>query len=189
MIIFLDIETISNGKLNDKRLEYGDKASYLPELNEIVTICVWYKQDAIKIKNLDGSEKDQIKEFFAMIKWKTLCWFNIKKFDLPFIVKRALHYGLRIPDELKIYGKKPREVTNVIDLQEVYAYWVFGAVGNTDLVCSHLLIDNPKEAGVDWSMVQELYDDWQIDKIVEYCKSDVKSTIDMYDKFLELNML
>lgn len=189
MIIFFDIETISNDRLHDKRGEYADKSHFLPEFNQIITICVWYKTDEIKIKNLEWSEEAQIQEFFKIIKWNIMCWFNVKRFDIPFIIKRALFYGLRIPDELKIYGKKPRDINNVIDLQEVYAYGVFGSVGDTELVCSHLWLENPKEQGIDWSKVQGLYDNWQIDQIIEYCKRDVKSTIDMYSKFLELNLL
>ena len=192
MIIFLDIETIQETKFfQPSDVErYGDKMKFMPEFTKILTICVGKDdKDWIIVDNLKWTEREQIETFFEMI-WKNkLCWFNIKGFDIPFIVKRALKLRIKIPSALKVDGKKPREITNIIDLQEVYRVWVFGASGNLDLVCKHLWITSPKDDGIDGSKVQEYHDAGKDDEIIEYCKRDVQATIDLYKYFKEFNLM
>lgn len=194
--IFFDIECIFD-ELHKQDLEkmkekYGDdKISFLPELNKVLTICVWYIWDdwEYKIKWLEWSEEEQINKFFEMSEKYNLCWFNINNFDIPFIIKRALWLWIRIPDKLKIFGKKPRELTNIIDLQEVYKMNVWGAIWNLDTTCKHLWIISPKEEWISWADVQELHNEWHDDMIIEYCIRDVERCIKLYERFLELNMI
>lgn len=82
----------------------------MPEYNKILTITVGVNtKEGIKIENLQGLESDQIKKFFEIVEKdynKTapiLCGHNIKNFDLPFIIKRALYHGIKIPQRLKAY--------------------------------------------------------------------------------------
>lgn len=72
----------------------------MPEYNKILTITVGVKTvEGLKIENLPGSEKEQIEKFFEIAsklynkKEASFCGHNIKNFDLPFIIKRALHHG------------------------------------------------------------------------------------------------
>lgn len=221
MIIFFDIETISEFSLKSRNLggstlielnenieiyntykdyqslqeKYGEGLNFMPEYNKILTIVVGVKtNEGIQIKNLDGSEQDQIKKFFEIVEKdynKTapiLCGHNIKNFDLPFIIKRALKYGIKIPQRLKAHGKKPREMENILDLFEVYKYLSFSGKGSLDLICNFLDIPTPKQ-GIDGSQVQKYFDDWKESEILEYCKRDVEATMKVYDKFLELNLI
>jgi len=195
-IIFFDLECVFDELHKqdlDKMIEkYGeDKLGFLPELNKILTISVWYVADNWEyvLKWLEWSEAEQIKEFFKLAEKYNLCWFNIQNFDLPFIIKRALWLWIKIPYALKWYWKKPREITNIIDLQEVYKMNVWWAIWNLDLTCKHLWITSPKEEWISWADVQQLHNEWQDDMIVEYCTRDVKSCIQLYEKFLELNII
>lgn len=191
MIIFFDIETISDWDYKEKYIElYWDKINFLPELNKILTICLWTEtKEWIIIKNLEWDEKTQIIWFFNAIKWNKLSWFNIKKFDIPFIIKRALYYQLEIPNDLKIYWKKPWEIDNVIDLQEIYNYWIFWAIWNLDLICNFIWITSPKSWNIDWSQVQEFYNNWKWNEIIDYCKRDVIATIELYNYFKKYNLI
>lgn len=194
MLIFFDIETVydDNHKQDiDSLMEkYWDKCDFLPELTKILTICVWYKSNEweIRIKNIEWTEEEQIKEFFLLAEKNNLCWFNILNFDIPFVIKRALHYWIRIPDRLKFYWKKPWELSHLIDLQEVYKINVWWWIWNLDLVSKHLWIDSPKDK-ISWKELQQYHDDWKDEDIIEYCKKDVKACIEVYEKFLLLNLI
>lgn len=194
-IIFFDVETIYNED-NKQDLDsciekYGDRCDFMPELNKILCICVWYIQPdwMYKIKNLEWNEEEQIRKFFELSEKYNLCGFNILNFDLPFIIKRALSLWIKIPNSLKIYWKKPREITNVIDLKDIYKYWVFWWIWDLDIVTKSLWVVSPKEQWMSWKDVQKYYDDRKEDEIIKYCCRDVQAVIDLYNKFLILNLI
>lgn len=215
MILFIDIEVASSfsnwerllkeNEVADEttqdwheryeklREKYWEKMNFMPEYNKILTLVVWVEVNwEIKTNILKWDEKKIIEDFFEIV-WKTknckVCWFNIMWFDIPFLVKRAIHYKIRIPDFFRIYWKPKWELINFIDLKDVYSYWVFGAFWNLDLVCEHLWIKSPKDEWIDWSMVQEFYDEWKEEDIYKYCERDVKATIFLYKEFLNLNLI
>lgn len=210
MIIYFDIETVQDGEnvaeFNEAALieRYGEKFNFMPEFNRIFTIAVWtVTKEGNVIKNLEWSEEEQIRKFFDVVnttykvqengrtvdKPVILCWFNIKGFDLPFIIKRALKYQIDIPNSIKFYGTKPWDLEHILDLQEVYKCGVFAAPGNLDLICNYLGITSPKSDWIDGSQVQEFYNKWELEKVKEYCRKDVEATIKVYKYFLEYNLI
>jgi predicted PolB exonuclease-like 3'-5' exonuclease len=196
MYIYFDIETVrdeailSRYNIEKMRAKYWEKLDFAPEMTKIVTITMWTRtKEWIAVKNLEWDEKEQIQKFFEAIKWHTLVWFNIKSFDIPFIIKRALHFWISIPGELKMFGKKPWEMENIIDLLDVYKYWVFWAIWNLDLICNFLWITSPKDDNIDWWQVQRYFDEWKIDEILAYCKRDVQATIELHEYFKLYNLV
>ena len=104
---------------------------------------------------------------------------NIKRFDIPFLCKRLILNGLEIPEQFKVYGKKPWELT-FIDTAEV---WSFGAwqesFTSLDILTTALGIPTPK-SDIDGSQVGEVY--WQDEdykRIADYCEKDVAATINV----------
>lgn len=195
MIIFFDIETtedevvLENYETEQLWKLNIEKIPFMPELNKIITITVGAGSgENMKIKNLEGTEEEQIVAFFSAIAWNQICWFNIKGFDIPFIVKRALYYKLAIPNELKFFGRKSRELDHIIDLLDVYKCWVWGWTGNLDLACRFLWIKSPKD-GISGSEVHKYYREWKIEKILEYCRNDVKATMELYNYFKSYNLI
>lgn len=197
MILFFDIETISSFNKRERKSKsflllkekYEDRLNFMPEFNKILTIAVWYQfQENIQVKNLEWSEEEQIKHFFEVIKNNKLSWYNIKGFDLPFIVKRAIKYGITIPEQIKAYNKKPREFDNIIDLQEIWKHIWYSAC-SLDVLCNFLWITSPKDFWIDWSQVQEFYDNKKEKEIIDYCKRDVEATIKVYDYFKKYNLI
>lgn len=191
MIIFFDIETIlvdgltSMEELKEKHKEQFD---FMPEFHQILTITTWVRTtEWIVTKNLEWDEKEQIAKFFEISEKNQLCGFNIKGFDIPFIIKRALFHGIPIPQSLKLYRKKQWDMENMIDLYDVYKHTGYKS-GSLDLICQFLSIPTPKE-WIDWSQVQQFHDEWRDDEIREYCKRDVEATILVYEKFKSLNLM
>ncbi len=174
--------------LQDK---YWDKLNFMPEYNRVLCISIWFKNTDwwISSRTYRWDEKEIIKKFFEAIKWRSICWFNIKGFDNPFILKRALKHWIDIPWALKMFWKKPWEMDHIIDLQEVYKSGVFSSFSNLDLVCNHLWITSPKDEWIDWSQVQEFYDKWKEKDIILYCERDVRATIEVYNYFRQYNLI
>ena len=191
ILIFFDIETIQIWNIDEKIKEkYGDKINFMPEFNEIFTICVGkIMPDGTKsIKAIKWTEEEQLLEFVNIIAWNKLCGYNILWFDIPFIIKRMLKYQITIPNILKTYWVKPREI-NHIDLFDVRKCGVFWWNWNLDIVCKHLWIVSPKEEWIDGSMVSKMVLDWRGDEVMEYCKRDVLATIKLYNYFKEYNLI
>jgi predicted PolB exonuclease-like 3'-5' exonuclease len=115
--------------------------------------------------------------------------FNIKRFDIPVLCKRAIICEHSIPFFFRFHEIKPWE-SRVTDLIET---WSFGAwqesFASLDLVCEVLGIQSPKE-NTDASMVQSFvheYNDYA--KISSYCEGDVIATINAARRMSSLEIL
>jgi len=172
--------------------KYQDKLNFMPEYNKILCISCWYIHNdtwEIITKSISWAEEDVINKFFEFIGWRQISGWNILWFDIPFIIKRALYYKIKIPESLKFYWRKPWDMTHIIDLKDIYKNWVYWAFCSLDLACKFLWITSPKDKWIDWSQVQEFYDNWKEKEIIEYCERDVKATIEVYNYFKEFNLI
>jgi DNA polymerase elongation subunit (family B) len=79
----------------------------------------------------DGESDDEetlLKQFVKLLEdryntpYHILCGHNAKEFDFPYICRRMLVNGLKLPTILDIAGKKPWEVSH-LDTMEL---WKFG---------------------------------------------------------------
>lgn len=207
--LFFDIETIEDVsvplEIREKNKEkYWDDYNFLPEFHRILCISCGYRtkslsktedQEEIKIKSfsliwskdVSESEKQMIVDFYKAIDWVILWGFNIKNFDIPFIIKRGLKLWIPVPISLRSFGKKPWEFDNLIDLYDVYKF-MGRTSANLENVCLMVWIPTPKD-GIDWSQVQEYFNQWKLQEIVDYCERDVEASILVYEKFKELNVV
>jgi DNA polymerase elongation subunit (family B) len=176
----------------------------LGALNPIYSkiICIsfcFYNEDSdeYKFKSLFGDEKDMLDTFFKIIykffynqdvseRYLYLAGHNIKQFDIPFILKRAIINGFSYNDFLpmfKIIEKKPWELNYFKDTKEL---WNFGSpIFKSSLfeICSVLGLENPKNdiAGSDIYNVYykqtDLSLDERVNRIRTYCEKDTKAVI------------
>ena len=129
---------------------------------------------------------------------------NIKSFDVPYIFKKAIKYGVDpvfIPKGLQIFEKKPWE-TKLFDLSELWKMTGF-QTQTLSTVCDFLGVQSPKEELEGKFVKNVYYNDYrdvppylnepyerirgyqtqsQEDReslIVKYCEADVKSNIDI----------
>ena len=112
---------------------------------------------------------------------------NIKRFDIPYLCKRAYILGIQPPFMLQTYDKKPWEMP-FIDTCEV---WSFGAwqegFASLDLICGILEIDSPKDDIKGDQVHSVFYNDGDITRIQTYCQKDVISLIRILMKLSGLN--
>jgi DNA polymerase elongation subunit (family B) len=104
---------------------------------------------------------------------------NIKNFDVPWIVRRLLMNGIQVPNCLSSYEKKPWEM-NIFDMKEM---WKSGSSLDVTFeeACFGMGIPTPKD-DIDGSVVHGVYWDGQVDRVVAYCEKDVKAMIQLAEK-------
>lgn len=174
---------------------FNSSAGIYSEFGKIVCISVgfiFFQGEAMhfRTKSFNGNDEKQIlTEFtelihkFCTTKEHTLCGHNIKEFDIPYICRRMLINGLKLPSILNIAGKKPWEIS-FIDTLEL---WKFGDYKNytaLKLLTAVFGIPTPKD-DIDGSQVAEVYyKEKNVSRIALYCQKDVVATAQV---FLRLN--
>jgi len=194
--LYLDIEIARDFSVDDElyekaKLKHELQYMFLPAYNQIIAISIWgYSKKTWEFltKELDGSEEAMIQELFATIEKDDyqIIWYNIVGFDLPFIIHRALKYGIKIPQRLKVHGVKPWDVAWHLDLMSVLSYTGKRFYSLHD-VC--LTLGIPVKTWMEWDQVQEAFEQWRLREIQEYCTEDVAATQTLHQKLIALNLL
>ena len=168
MILFLDIETVSDDTIDRWAYldRYAEKINFMPEFNRVFCISIWYEDSdwERKYKTLSWDEQKIISDFFDIIKNYTVCWFNIKMFDIPFIIKRAMKCWISIPSRFRVFYKKPWEIEGMLDLYDAYKHIGINSA-TLYLACNHLWVESSKD-WIDGSMVQNYVDSWRWDEVI-----------------------
>lgn len=161
------------------------KTSFDGGRGHICTIC-WAKNDS-KIETRHAKtvsqEREVITDFFADMDpyhSETLVGHNIAGFDIPFITKRAIALGIRLPDRQSLpRDPKPWDKT----MADTMPMWA-GAKGKVSMddLCGILGIEGKQ--GFDGSMVAAAWAAGEHDKIAEYCRDDVWRTREIHKRFL-----
>jgi uncharacterized protein YprB with RNaseH-like and TPR domain len=171
------------------------RAGIYAEFGKIICISCGVLQGSgghrkIVLKSFAGDdEKIILQQFIDMLnKWaagepKYLCAHNGKEFDFPYLCRRMIINGLRVPASLDISGKKPWEV-NHLDTMELWKFGDFKSYTSLSLLAHSLGIATPKD-DIDGSMVWEVYwKEMNLQRIVTYCQKDVVTVAQI---FLRMN--
>jgi 3'-5' exonuclease len=198
------------GELNDRfRALWNKKAEYLArtaqdtpeslyskagiyaEFGRIICISTGFiaKQE-FRLKSFYGhDEKKLLEEFISFCENKNssgihlMCGHNAKEFDFPYISRRVLINGLRLPDMLNIAGKKPWEIPH-LDTMELWKFGDYKNYTSLDLLAALFNIPTPKD-DIDGSEIAGVY--WKeknLQRIVKYCEKDVLAVARLLLKYL-----
>jgi DNA polymerase elongation subunit (family B) len=174
--------------------EFYSNAGIFAEFGKIVCISVGFfktidNERIFRIKSFSNDdEKMLLIEFSALLKnhfnkkEHNLCAHNGKEFDFPFIARRMLINGIKIPTLLDVAGKKPWE-TSFIDTMELWKFGDFKSYTSLELLAAIFNIDTPKDdiTGAD---VGKVY--WQqndLPRITKYCQKDVLTIAQLVLRF------
>ncbi len=191
-----DLE-LSNKAFKIQEEESGN--SFLPiPFHKVVAICAVIADDFgrfEKVSCIDGKdEKELIANFLNFINKKNpkLVSFNGRIFDMPMLLVRAMKYKLSVPAffevENRVLGKSKWDNYRYrysdrfhVDLMDHIGE--FGAVRGLklDLLCSMMGI--PGKYDIHGDQVVELYYNDKLQKINEYCQSDVLNTYWLYLRY------
>lgn len=127
----------------------------------------FYGDDELKIIREFG---DLIRNFKKGKNLK-LCAHNGKDFDFPYLARRFVILGEKLPAVLNIAGKKPWEL-NFIDTLELWKFGEFRNYSSLALLTEVLGISNPKD-DLDGSQVGQVFYEGDFERIARYCEKDV----------------
>lgn len=209
-VLFLDIETVpvyygyntlpeDTKKLWDSKFKFNTtetpeagykKAGIFAEYAKIICISVGFlKDNSFRVKSYFGDDEKQLLLDFATLlnthynkKESQLCAHNGKEFDYPFIARRMLINGVKLPAILNIAGKKPWEV-NLLDTMEMWKFGDYKNFTSLNLLAHIFGIPTPKD-DIDGSDVSRVYyEEKNLQRIVTYCQKDVLTVAQLLLKF------
>ena len=162
---------------------FYDRAGIWAEFGKIVCISVGYFHNteqgrSFRTTSFHGDEEQQLLAFKKLLTehynkpQHVLCAHNGKEFDFPFIARRMIINGIKLPFKLDLFGKKPWEVPH-LDTLELWKFGDYKHYTSLKLLTKILNIPSPK-TDIDGSQVCGVfYKEKDIQRIVEYCERDV----------------
>jgi DNA polymerase elongation subunit (family B) len=179
-------------KNNENTFEdlYNEKGGILAEFGKIVCISVGMMHEnnlnrSIRIKSFSHEDEETLLLQFKKLldeyyntPYHVLCGHNAKEFDFPYICRRMLIHGIRLPKILDISGKKPWEIHH-IDTMELWKFGDYKAYTSLALLCHVFNIPTPKDdiSGADVARVY--FEEKDLQRIVKYCEKDVVALIQL----------
>lgn len=180
--------------LNDDQL-YLLKAGLHAEFAKVVCICLGIYQGDGKAQVIGFAGDDEakvIRDAFSIVtKFKATVYnrsrtasamvagHNIKRFDVPFLNKRACINGIDLPDLLLVHNKKPWEMP-FVDTAEI---WSFGAWQESftplELLTNVLGLESSKNELHGSDVQSQYYNEHDIFGIKKYCQNDVLATMNV----------
>ncbi|PWH81368.1 3'-5' exonuclease [Brumimicrobium oceani] len=176
---------------------YSENAGILAEFGKIVCISVGYVNKpksgvvtgkSIRLKSFYHDDEETLLKNFATLlndyysdPNSLLCGHNGKEFDFPYIARRMLINGIKLPAPLDIAGKKPWEI-NHLDTLELWKFGDYKHFTSLPLLCHIFKIPTPKDdiSGADVARVY--YEENDLERIKVYCEKDVVALIQLFLK-------
>jgi len=168
-----------------------NRAGIYAEFGRIICISTGFlykdgNEMHLRIKSFAGhDEKELLTDFAGLLnsgfssQQNKLCAHNGKEFDFPFIARRMLINGIKLPLLLDIAGKKPWEIGH-IDTMELWKFGDFKSYTPLNLLTHVLGVPSPKD-DIDGSQVWGVYwKDNDLDRIVRYCEKDVEALTNVF---------
>ena len=190
-----------NTDMTEEEIErsYHDKAAIYAEFGKIICISIGIIHESnqgltFQVKSFYGDdEKEILSEFAKLLNEKytdpskiSICGHNIKEFDIPYLCRRSLIHSISLPNLLQIAGKKPWEVTHLIDTLELWRFGDFKHYTSLNLLSFLFNIPTPKD-DLDGSKVGDTY--WienDLERIKNYCQKDVITVARLYCQMNQL---
>lgn len=187
-------EQLSEEELVEK---FNNEAGLYAPYGKIVCISAGFiNGEHAHIKSFTGDERTIVDEFLAAIESFVarrgtvfhMGW-NNKDFDLPFLRMAFSRYYpmFEFPDHTSELFKKPWELTNVIDLMQIFkgSSFTYHSMATVALM---LGLPSPK-MDTDGSKVAEMAKNGEYEAIAKYCEGDVLTCMNIYQKFRGLPIL
>ena len=174
---------------------YGFKAGVMAEFAKTVCISIGYifeqyGENHFRLKSFYGDDEKKLLSNFADLlteKFNTashyLCAHNGKEFDYPFLCRRMLINGVKLPKILNLSGKKPWEVRH-LDTMELWKFGDYKHFTSIKLLAALFDIPTPKD-DIDGSQVSRVY--WQekdLERIKTYCQKDTLTVAQLLLKYM-----
>lgn len=163
-----------------------DSALY-PEFGKVIVVTIGqvvfddHDKPQFKVKSFYGDDEKSVLEqlmaalaaLFRRAPGLKIVGHNVKGFDAPFLIKRAVINKVNVPSQLHLHTLKPWE-NCLLDTAEI---WKFGGwnAASLSLICDLLGIPSPKE-NMYGGEVARAYWQGRLEEIKDYCECDVRAT-------------
>ncbi|HUS65731.1 MAG TPA: ribonuclease H-like domain-containing protein [Kofleriaceae bacterium] len=190
--LILDIETVPDGDLwTCPEVPMGMERPFPPTYAHrvIVVGCLWLDA-SYRMKRLGvigegaADEAGILKDFSGFVgrHRPVLVTYNGRTFDMPVLAMRSLHCGVPMPWYYRDRAVRHRySEDGHIDLCDWLAD--HGAARSSSLDALARLIGLPGKIGVDGSQIEGMYRAGLLDRIQDYCLSDVAQTALLFLRF------
>lgn len=184
---------------DQESIAHYERAGIYSEFAKIVCISVGFVRDTstgrqLRLKSFyHDDEFTLLKQFKRLLEehsdeFQILCGHNSKEFDFPFICRRMLVNGMKLPEILNIAGKKPWEIAH-LDTMELWKFGDYKAYTSLALLCHIFQIPTPKDdiSGADVARVY--YEENDLERIKVYCEKDVVALMQLFLRFRSDNLV
>jgi DNA polymerase elongation subunit (family B) len=144
-------------------------------------LCIGYRlerdEPAILSSDADG-EAAMLRQWWELLNtWERqprLIGFNVKSFDLPFLIKRSWKHRITVPYWIR-HGRYWNDL--IVDLREVWQLGDNRAHGSLGAISRHLGLGEKSGSGADFANL------WKTNRqaAIDYCLQDVKLTQQVAD--------
>jgi predicted PolB exonuclease-like 3'-5' exonuclease len=182
-------------KENISAADVYDRSAIYAEFGKVVCICAgiitgYPHNPILRLKSFyNDDESILLREFAELLEVyfstdrSRLCAHNGKEFDFPYLSRRMLVHGIKLPLMLDNAGKKPWEIAH-LDTMELWKMGDFKSYTSLELLANLFGIPTPKD-DIDGSMVAQVYyRENNLKRIVDYCLKDV---VTLCQLFLKMN--
>jgi 3'-5' exonuclease len=177
-----------------------ERAGIYAEFGKIVCISVGYFRQVaghrkFRVTSFYGDDETALlQEFSDLLEshfsepQHLLCGHNAKEFDFPYMCRRMLINGIKIPRTLNVAGKKPWEVRH-LDTMELWKFGDYKHYTSIKLLTKVFGIPTPKD-DIDGSQVGKTYwEEKDLDRIEQYCKKDVVAVAQLMLRYMGKEIL
>ena len=179
--------------------EVYERAGIYAEFGKIICISVGIitekPERKLRLKSFFGeNEKELLIAFFSMLtkhfnkNENLLCAHNGKEFDFPYIARRGLVNGLKLPAILDNSGKKPWEIKH-LDTLELWKFGDYKHYTSLNLLTAIFNIPSPKDDISGSDVAKVYYQEKNLLRIVSYCEKDVLAVVQLYLRYKGENLL
>jgi len=171
-----------------------DRAGIFSEFGKVICISIGAvktndNRKTIKLKSFYGDDEKKLLEDFALLlntsytkKENLLCAHNGKEFDVPYLTRRMMIQGIKVPAILDLAGKKPWEVST-IDTMELWKFGDFKHFTSLELLATLFNIPTPKDDIAGSDVARVYYVEKDLKRIVTYCQKDVLTVAQLILKY------
>lgn len=174
--------------------ETWSSAGIYAEFGKIIVITAGFfalldGKRVFRLKSFYGDDEKALLESFSTMLNRhfsdprcLLCAHNGKEFDFPYIARRMLINGIRLPQILDTGGRKPWEVKH-LDTMELWKFGDWKSYTSIALLAYVFGIPTPKD-DIDGSQVGYVYyEEGDIGRIELYCRKDVLTVAQLFLRF------
>ena len=208
--IILDIETVPNPDLVpelepevERKVNQRQEKSDLPaeELESLIrstspffgqVLCIglrWFNEEGDQVKDhvvCGVNEQETLQEFFRIInspqtRQVRFVHYNGLGFDIPFLIVRAIHYGIDITN-YRFKNLRRFTFDAHIDLMMYLCNWNNYNSVPLATACLSMGIPSPKEGDVKGDSVAQAFKEGNVDAVKEYVMRDVDATYLLFRK-------